>query len=202
MISNIYWIHLPEHTNIFEEGYIGVSINPKKRLVEHKKRNDNPHLTNALKKHTDIIHTILLVGEENYCYELENILRPKENIGWNINCGGAKPPNHKGKHLSAECRRKQSEYRQGRPLSKEHSMRISQGKMGHVQSEETKRKISESKKGQICGMVGKKHSEETKLKISNSKKGCIGPNLGKRMSDEQKRKISETKKRKFLEKMR
>jgi len=28
----VYWIHLPEHTDMFTEGYIGVSKNPKKTI--------------------------------------------------------------------------------------------------------------------------------------------------------------------------
>lgn len=54
----IYWIHLPTHTDIMSEGYIGVSVDPKKRLYEHKRVKQNPHLTNALKKYPDIILTI------------------------------------------------------------------------------------------------------------------------------------------------
>ena len=36
----VYWLHLPEHSDMFSEGYIGVSVNPKKRLYEHKRSID------------------------------------------------------------------------------------------------------------------------------------------------------------------
>ena len=28
----VYWLHLPEHNDMFSEGYIGVSVNPSYRL--------------------------------------------------------------------------------------------------------------------------------------------------------------------------
>ena len=33
----VYWIHLPEHTDMFSEGYIGVTENIKRRYYEHLK---------------------------------------------------------------------------------------------------------------------------------------------------------------------
>jgi len=45
----VYWIHLPEHTNIKQEGYIGVSENVLKRFKMHKNKSSNNHLKNALK---------------------------------------------------------------------------------------------------------------------------------------------------------
>ena len=97
MVIYLYWIHLPTHTDILSEGYIGVSKHPKQRLWEHKNCTDNPHLQHAFTKYKDITHTILLEGSEEYCYEMEEKLRPNIKIGWNINKGGTKPPI--GKHF-------------------------------------------------------------------------------------------------------
>ena len=90
----VYWLHLPEHNNMFSEGYIGVSVNPKKRLYEHKRSIDknthpNPHIINAFGKYEEIIFSILVEGSQEYCYYIESKLREKENIGWNITMGGA-----------------------------------------------------------------------------------------------------------------
>jgi|ERR1017187_4140587 hypothetical protein len=106
--SNLYWIHLPEHTDILLEGYIGVSRDPIRRLSNHKTGKRNPHLTNAFAKYKDIIHTILLQGEEEYCYEIEEKLRPTINIGWNITSGGNRPPILYGENNHM----KQPEYRE------------------------------------------------------------------------------------------
>lgn len=110
----VYWIHTPEHSNITTEGYIGVTTRSrlKRRLYEHKIHKQNPHLTNALIKYKDIVHSILLEGPEDYCYEIESKLRPTDHIGWNINKGGTKPPSWKGRKFSVEHKDKirQSRY--------------------------------------------------------------------------------------------
>ena len=54
-IDKVYWIRLSEHTDISTQGYVGVSINPKKRFSTHKnecisKKHDNPHLIYAFEK--------------------------------------------------------------------------------------------------------------------------------------------------------
>ena len=89
----------------------------------------------------------------------------------------------KGKHVSAETRRKISEARRGKP---------SWNKGKHL-SEETRRKISEARKGQTSFWKGKHHSEETKQKISKtvsiSCKGERNGMYGKHHSEEAKRKL-------------
>ena len=96
-VAHLYWLHLPEHSDMFRDGYIGVSINPERRLWAHKSKKCNPHLTNAFAKYKNIISTILLKGNEAYCYKLEKKLRPIEDIGWNIASGGGRPPSMLGK---------------------------------------------------------------------------------------------------------
>lgn len=111
-MTYVYWIHTPNHTDIFSEGYIGVSNRLDRRLYEHKWCKQNPHLTNAFNKYKDIVHTILIQGPEAYCYDVESKLRPDTEIGWNINKGGAKPPSSKGLKRSIEHKDKirQSRY--------------------------------------------------------------------------------------------
>ena len=97
--ASIYWIHLPGHTNINLEGYVGVSKNAIKRLIRHltdvvNEDHVNPHLVNAIKKYTwgNLIKDIIVCGEETFCYELEASLRPTKNIGWNVAPGGNRGP--------------------------------------------------------------------------------------------------------------
>ncbi len=152
----VYWLHLPEHTNILTEGYIGVTRDPEKRLVQHRKSTDNRHLRFAFAKYKNIVHTILLKNDETYCYEMEAKLRPSEAIGWNISPGGAKPPDATGKNWTLHHKRK--------------------GRVGFVHSWETRRKISKGVQGK--GMTGKIHSEETKKNLSISKQGERHPFFG------------------------
>jgi hypothetical protein len=95
----VYWIHLEEHTDIFTEGYVGVSTNYRERWKTHKyylKRNkhENSHFQNAYNLYglKNLIFDTVLIGTEDYCYEVERKLRPEKRIGWNIEPGGNRPP--------------------------------------------------------------------------------------------------------------
>lgn len=94
MKTSLYWIHHKDHTDMFSQGYIGVSKNTEARWVRHSKYSDNPHLKAAIKKYgwNNLIKEVVLLGEEKYCYDLEAKIRPTKQIGWNIAEGGAKPP--------------------------------------------------------------------------------------------------------------
>jgi hypothetical protein len=82
------------------DGYVGVSKNAQKRWLyghswAHRKgRHDNPKMANAISKYgwDNLIKTVLVVADENYCYDLERKIRPSDNIGWNLVTGGGKPP--------------------------------------------------------------------------------------------------------------
>ena len=94
MNTSLYWIRHKDHTDMFSQGYIGVSKNTKTRFERHSKYSDNQHLKAAIKKYgwDNLIKQIVLIGEEKYCYDLETKIRPTKQIGWNIAEGGKKPP--------------------------------------------------------------------------------------------------------------
>lgn len=94
MKASIYWIYHKDHTDIFSQGYVGVSKNTEARFKRHSKHSENQHLKAAIKKYgwDNLVKKIVLIGEETYCYDLESKLRPTRQIGWNIAEGGAKPP--------------------------------------------------------------------------------------------------------------
>jgi hypothetical protein len=100
MAAEVYWIRAQHHSDITSEGYVGVSKNSQKRwLYGHKwshskARHDNQHLSSAINKYgwDLLVKTVVLIGEETYCYEIERKLRPSEGIGWNLSVGGHKPP--------------------------------------------------------------------------------------------------------------
>jgi hypothetical protein len=97
----------------------------------------------------------------------------------------------KGRIVSEETRKKQSEQRKGRtPWIK-----------GRHHTEETKKKWSEQRKGKFAGeknpFYGKRHTEEQKKKWSDSRKGKTSPMKGKHQTEEAKKKMSEYRKGKF-----
>jgi hypothetical protein len=191
MIASLYWVHLPHHVDVLTQGYIGVSIQSEVRLYGHRwallnEKHINKHLTNAFKKYGEenIMDDILLVGPEEYCYEMEKKLRPDRNIGWNIAPGGYKPPSRKGipswnKGLTKETDERIA--RQGKHLSlymqgKNLGPRAPYGKQKNPSpkrldsrtphSEETKRKIGMAVTGEKNGMYGKRpwnRRDETKI---------------------------------------
>ena len=87
-----------------------------------------------------------------------------------------KPAWNKGKHLSAETRKKMSEALKGKKCYI----------FGKHLSAETRKKMSEAQNGENNYWFGKHHSEETRKKMSESKKG-------KPKSAEARKKMSESK---------
>ena len=76
----LYWIKLPEHDDMLTQGYIGATTNLVKRLKSHKHR---------FKEIWDkIIVKTILMADIDYCYMIEQKLRPMRNIGWNKSIGG------------------------------------------------------------------------------------------------------------------
>jgi len=119
-----YVYHIHTDGMGLDEGYIGISIDPKSRWSEHKRRKENPLLSRAIKKHK-VRFSILSVHDtvEDALWE-EFCLRPTDRIGWNLVKGGGNPPEmggwNKGQQTSLETRQKQSDARKGKYAGKNH----------------------------------------------------------------------------------
>lgn len=96
-MKTYYLYHLCREGDIgdLDKGYIGVSYSPEQRWQQHKHSTKNPRLEEAFNKYTDINMFILAEGEEKCILEMERMLRPEPDIGWNIAIGGSKPPLNK-----------------------------------------------------------------------------------------------------------
>ena len=91
--SVVYWIHKPEHTDIFTEGYVGITNKQvSKRWYHHKldaRQDGSLPVHRAINKYNDIIFEVILATDHReYCQEIEKKLRPTINIGWNVAQGG------------------------------------------------------------------------------------------------------------------
>lgn len=127
-VAYVYWIHLPTHTDMMTQGYIGITsktveVRYKQHLAASTVGGDNRVINKAIRKYGDaLIVTTLLVGTAEYCAEVEGLLRPAPGIGYNMIPGGAFNPLNarRGSTTSAEVRQKQSLAKLGKPLTASH----------------------------------------------------------------------------------
>lgn len=129
---NLYWIRQKEHTDIFSQGYVGVSNNVQRRWSDHAWKAQNAHLANAIAKYgwDNLVKEVVLIGETDYCLEIESRLRPSDSIGWNIVAGGGLPPSSKGKVFGA--------------MSNETKAKISLAKKGHRHKPEIEQLVTQN----------------------------------------------------------
>lgn len=157
----IYWHHLKEHKNPYNDGYIGIAKVTKyaRRFAGIFKGNYThcEHFFNAIQRYgeenieTTILHDGLNITEAN---RLEEEYRPDCNIGWNVRQGGG----NSGKQ-SEETKKKISKNKKGQ----------NRFLYERIFTKEAREKIRISKLGNK-NMFGKKHTEETKKKQSESAK--------------------------------
>lgn len=145
-VCYVYWIHLPEHTDMFTTGYIGfTSKSVEERWETHKytassivARKKNHKLYNCMNKHGHekfIVETICIADEE-YALWLENKLRPVEQIGLNVAVGGASP--YIGRKHSAVTLKKMSDKLKGKKPSNETKKLMSKSQTRHKCSRSNK----------------------------------------------------------------
>lgn len=92
-MSCLYWIHLPEHTNIKKDGYVGItSGSVSKRWREplyHAKHGVEYPVQRAIRKYgTALVFEVIFEGTDEGCSHLEEYFRNAPSIGWNIRTGG------------------------------------------------------------------------------------------------------------------
>lgn len=158
----VYWIHKPEHTDIFSQGYVGVTSRElQDRLAEHEKVarlqcKGFSILHRAINSYglENLVSEIVLICEEEYAYTIEEKLRPDLKIGWNLAKGGDKPPSKLGFSHSEESKIKISAIWKGRKRTPESVAQSCESRKGFKHSEETKERLRESS-------TGRKQSPET-----------------------------------------
>lgn len=125
---SVYWIHHPDHTDMFSQGYIGVSKRYKRRLWEHLNLSKNTILIKAIKKYgwDNLVKKEILISDFEYCFEIEKKLRPEKNIGWNIAVGGGPPPLMFGNNWNVG----KPSWNKGKKFTEEHKKKLSLAKIG------------------------------------------------------------------------
>jgi hypothetical protein len=156
-VCNVYWVRQAEHTDIFSQGYVGITNNFTRRMKDHKRGGENAYFRNAINMYgwDNLVKEVIVIAEEDYCLDLEKKLRPTNEIGWNLTQGGGIPPSFLGKKRSDSFVLKLK---------------------NRVFSDETKKKMSIAMTGNQNNL-GNKRSAETKKKLSEGKLGnkhCLG----------------------------
>lgn len=190
-MSSVYWIRQTSHTDIFSQGYVGVSNDVKKRWYDHKTYTENTHLKYAITKYgwDNLVKEVVLIADDDYCLNIEAKLRPTDQLGWNIVKGGGMPPNALGKKfgpMSDETKAKVSAAKKGFKHTPEIEALVTQNLLIHgMPTRFTKGFIPWNKGGTMPAHVaeaiskanlGRKHTEEHNAKISKA-------NIGRKMND-------------------
>lgn len=143
-MSNLYCVYHVKLPGMgLDEGYVGITNNPKRRWLAHgTKNNTNTLLKNKLRKHSEkIVREILAVFETRHeALWLEKTLRPFPSIGWNIQAGGGPSSD-----MSDETKNKISAALKGRsivPMSEAGKLAWREKMVGRKISDETKKKLS------------------------------------------------------------
>lgn len=188
-ISSLYWIRCADHTDLMSQGYVGVSGEFKRRMYMHSKHNENPHLRNAINKYgwDNLVKEEILIGTDEYCYEIEAKLRPQPNIGWNIAIGGGKPPIVRDNGF----KKGSVPWSLGKKIPEETVKKISQTVSKVWENPEYRKHMSSVLKGRSCPMKGKKHRPESIEKMRQTKLGVVSKKKGRLLKDEQKLHLSQ-----------
>ena len=99
--TTLYWIRLPNHTNIFTQGYVGVSSDFKNRIADHRTGTTNV-LSKAGVGWEDLVVETWTIPFDTHRI-MERGLRPRRDIGWNTLVGGGgqgKPVGNTGENTS------------------------------------------------------------------------------------------------------
>ena len=161
MSSVVYWIRHEDHTDMFTQGYIGVSSQVEKRWEYHKKHGENAHLRNAINLYgwDKLVKQVLLISDLAYCLMIEAKLRYEDKIGWNVVKGGGKPPSSLGKKYirSQEYKDKQRIAKLGRRHTPEIEAKVTQNLLIHGVNTRFKKGHVSPRKGIKIGREALKH---------------------------------------------
>ena len=167
MSTYLYWIHYAEHTDPMSQGYIGVTVNPPKRLKTHSTGKNKRLAYGIANGATMTILSEYTVRDDALTEERR--MRPEKTIGWNLVEGGGDPPK------DAWNRGLKGRQRNHNTTGLEKGRGWNRGTKGVMKA---------WNKG-VTGVVT--HSEETKQKMSESHKGLV-------FTDEHRKNISEAAK--------
>lgn len=141
----VYWIREPHHSDIYSEGYVGVTKKPlRERIREHKKNKKNSIVARMIRARSDLVASVVHDSlEEKDAYFIEMTYRPVAGIGWNLQRGGEKGV--------------ESDWYDNPENSIKHSMKTSEGTRRGIAAKDTREARAERAR-----QNHKKHSQKYK----------------------------------------
>jgi hypothetical protein len=140
----VYWIRREQHSDIWTQGYVGVTSNTVVRLSGHKRTENRSRVKSALLKHKDAKLEIVFEGNRDECLSAEMLFRPRKEIGWNLDPGGNMPgrrrrgiPSPDNPACRLEVRKKIGDSRRGKHYPKLSAAKKGQG-LGKKRPEHSK----------------------------------------------------------------
>jgi hypothetical protein len=133
----VYWIRLPEHTDIYTQGYVGITIQYDVRMRQHSRELHEANIYGWENLEKSIVAEF---GSEQDARVYERVLRDKDSIGWNKATGGG--GGFTGHRDSDETKKKKSDAKKGVKFSAKHCAGISAARMGIKFSDEHRANIS------------------------------------------------------------
>lgn len=155
----VYWIYDESCKDMAQDGYIGVTKDPKKRLEAHKAK--NPRIPK------DAQMEIIYSGTRQECFELEENLRPQPKIGWNSAMGGK----HGWKTGFGHSDKTKEKLKRAWTDERKEKASIWKAEQNRKLKGQKRPKQSESVSGTKNPMHGKTHSEKARKKISEAHRG-------------------------------
>jgi hypothetical protein len=163
-------------------------MNAEKRFDQHLKRTQNRHLGFAIKKHgwDNLVKSVLLIAEKDYCLDIERKLRPADKIGWNITAGGGCPPIITGPRPDLMGR---TPWNKGKKMSAQMVEKVRAAVKLQMQDPEHRAMLSQIKKGKPSNAIGHKHSEKTIAKMRAVKLGIPSKKKGTKLTPEARKNV-------------
>lgn len=120
----VYWIREKDHTDIYSEGYVGITKKPlEERVREHKKNKRTSVVSYKLRNKECVFSVVHSVDSLEEALKLEAYYRPTKAIGWNLQKGG---------ELGVE-----SDWYNSGINKQKHSMKTSEGTLRGIATKDT-----------------------------------------------------------------